>query len=134
MYNDFLNVKVSDLEHSGVKGMKWGVRKAYESVKRSVGLGPKHPDKDEAEKIQKSKLVKEMSNDELRKVTQRLQLEQAYKAAVANAQPQGRKMWLTAYKKYAQESTDAFVKTAMTEGTRMVTQAIMAEILKKRGG
>ncbi len=40
-------MKVSELNHSGVKGMKWGVRNAVNATKRAFGLGPQHEDKAE---------------------------------------------------------------------------------------
>jgi hypothetical protein len=133
MYNSFLNTKVSDLEHSGVKGMKWGVRNAIDASKRVLGFGPKHADKAEVDAIQKKKLPKEMSNAELRKVTERLNLEQSYKAAIANSQPEGRKRYIRAFDKYAQQSTDAFVKTAAETGTRLVMEALIREVTKRKG-
>lgn len=133
MYDSFLDTKVSDLEHAGVKGMKWGVRNVVDNAKRVLGMGPKHPDKAEADTIKKSKLVKEMSNAELRKVTERLNLEQSYKTAVANSQPDGRKRYIRAVNKYAQQSADAFVKTAAETGTRLILDAILGEVTKRKG-
>jgi len=134
MNSSFLDTKLSDLEHSGTKGMKWGVRNALKNTARVLGLGPKHEDKAEVEKIQKTKLVKEMSNAELAKVTKRLQLEQSYKTAIENAQPQGRKMYVAAYKKYAQEATDKFVKSGIEVGSEVLIRTIMGEINRRKGG
>ena len=98
------------LAHYGVKGMKWGVRKdrttrdvTAESVVRAglrgktkvkVGGGQAHPATQDAVKaaIQKQKLRKSgpaaLSNQELRELTQRIQLEQQ---AVALATPKAQK-------------------------------------------
>lgn len=54
----------SFLKHHGVKGMKWGVRRSRKQLERAAKGG--------------GKSVKDMSNDELRAVVNRLQLEQQY--------------------------------------------------------
>lgn len=55
-----------ELRHWGVKGMRWGVRKQASK------------DSEEVRSIRK-KRIKEMSNDELKKANNRLNLEQQYK-------------------------------------------------------
>lgn len=71
------------LEHVGVKGMKWGVRKDTKSVTKSSNAPVKKSaergsvDHEKATKIRK-KPVSKMSNDELKIVTQRMQLEKNY--------------------------------------------------------
>lgn len=60
------------LEHYGVKGMKWGVRKKRK-VSREVSK-----DYSEAKKLSK-KRPSELSNEQLRQLNKRLQLEQEYK-------------------------------------------------------
>lgn len=56
------------LQHHGVKGQKWGVRRKRD----------KSSDRSNSDSIRKKK-VYEMSNQELRDVNNRLQLEQQYK-------------------------------------------------------
>lgn len=66
------------LAHYGVKGMKWGVR-------RRRGLGGhvvKSEDKETADALKKRKPAT-MSNAELRKLNERLQLEQTYAQLMA---------------------------------------------------
>lgn len=60
------------LEHIGILGMKWGRRKARPSG------GPSSGDHTTARSLQKKRL-NELSNDELKKLTTRLQLEKQYK-------------------------------------------------------
>lgn len=55
------------LQHHGVKGMKWGVRKARRSA-----------DSAEVKQIRKKK-VSQMTNAELKKANERIRLEQEYK-------------------------------------------------------
>jgi hypothetical protein len=119
------------IEHAGVPGMKWGVRKASQvvtSVGKAFGLNkPQHPDAKTATVLKRKKLS-ELSNEDLKKLTKRMQLEQNYKSLVANEQPMGKKMYLDAYKKYAQNATDTFVKSAMDTGGAMLTQLIFSSM------
>lgn len=90
------------LEHHGVKGMKWGVRRERQAVttsqartvtdkakvKATGGTGQKaHGDAVKAEvvkqKIRKSG-VKSASNEELQKIIERVRLEDQAKVAVAS--------------------------------------------------
>lgn len=61
------------LQHFGILGMKWGRRKS-----RSGGSDTSSEDHKSASSLKKKKLS-EMSNEELKKLTARLQLEKQYK-------------------------------------------------------
>ena len=65
------------LQHYGVKGMKWGVRKARRST-----------DSAEVKQIRKKK-VKQMTNAELKKANERIRLEQEYKRLNPNVVKKG---------------------------------------------
>lgn len=68
------------LNHYGVLGMKWGKRKAGSSTESSKKRKPSLPDSadyTESRAIQKKK-PNQMSNAELRKVNERIRLEQEY--------------------------------------------------------
>lgn len=62
----------NELQHFGILGMKWGRRKS-----RSGGVDTSSEDHRAVSSIKK-KRVNEMSNDELKKLTARLQLEKQY--------------------------------------------------------
>lgn len=68
---------MNELYHFGVKGMKWGVRKDH---KRSVSS--KHSRSDSKDYTESRDLLKKspnkLSNAELRKINERLNLEQQY--------------------------------------------------------
>ncbi len=69
------------LKHHGIKGMKWGVRKDSTSEKSSA---PTHSSSDhvqaESHKTTINKHgLKALSNDDLKKLNERMQLEQTYR-------------------------------------------------------
>lgn len=74
------------LEHYGIKGMRWGVRRTDEQLARARGRRrssrrEKSPDAaaaEEAKKKAKKGGVSSLSNQELKKLNERLNLEQNY--------------------------------------------------------
>lgn len=72
---------MGQLYHVGVLGMKWGVRKR----------GPASQDHIRSREIRK-KHLSEMSNDEIRAVVNRLQLERAYKDVDYDTMSRGQKI------------------------------------------
>ena len=83
----------SELYHHGVKGMRWGIRRA-----RKPAASEAH---DDYKKAHDKKSVKEMSDAELRNRNNRLQMEQQY----AN---------LTKKKSRGKEIVQTFISTAGT--------------------
>lgn len=71
------------LVHYGILGMKWGVRRSKAELARARGKKTSDSGDDSDDKKQttakRSKSVSEMSDDELRKTVQRLQLEKQYR-------------------------------------------------------
>lgn len=100
------------LEHFGVKGMKWGVRRSHTpvSITTKIAAGPRgktkikgkggqaHPATEDALKAaeQKQKLRKSgaaaLSNNELRELSTRMQLEQQVKSLDAQSRSSGKKL------------------------------------------
>lgn len=66
-------MKNDELRHFGILGMKWGLRKA-----KASGSDTSSEDHRTTSSLKKKKLS-EMSNEELKKLTTRLQLEKQYK-------------------------------------------------------
>lgn len=71
------------LVHYGILGMKWGVRRSKAELARARGKKTSDSGDDSDDKKQttakRSKSISEMSDDELRKTVQRLQLERQYR-------------------------------------------------------
>lgn len=84
-----------ELYHHGVKGMKWGVRRYQRKDGTLTNAGKKRynmsDDAREASRLRR-KSVSEMSNAELRKLNERVQLEQQYSRLNPNAIQRGIKI------------------------------------------
>lgn len=86
------------LEHYGVKGMKWGVRRSSSEISGSRGAFKRSkPDPSEDKQVAntyKAKVSKgntdALSNKELKKLTERMQLEQTYTNLSAKQQARGK--------------------------------------------
>lgn len=91
-YITSMDIEDVDLEHSGVKGMKWGVRRRksnhrnilsfFAKKKSSTKKGvPKEQDSDNPDLVDtlKNKSVRKMTNAEISKLNTRMQLERSMK-------------------------------------------------------
>lgn len=87
------------LQHVGVLGMKWGVHRR----------GPDSQDHILSRQL-KRKRVSELSNDEIRKVTTRLQLEKQLKDLDPKSLGVGRKILSGLLQKFGPKIVDSFVK------------------------
>ena len=77
----YLNVYSDELYHHGVKGMKWGIRKEVFSTigNSSIANAGKFANNHRTQtSIDALKKAKTMSDDELKKVASRLELENRY--------------------------------------------------------
>lgn len=98
---------MNELKHYGVLGMRWGRRKSSASNKP-----PSNPSKDHIRKVQlKKKKISEMSNEELREVSNRLQLEKQYKDLTRRDVTPGKKFVM-----------DILATTAKTTATAYATK------------
>lgn len=79
----------TELYHFGIKGMKWGIRRFQNKDGSRTSAGKKRyddrsDDRKTVDEIRKKKIY-QMSNAELRKVNERLQLEQQYSGLSSNS-------------------------------------------------
>lgn len=75
------------LAHYGVTGMKWGVRRKGRSG------GKASADYTRSRKLLKKKKLSELSNDDLKKLNKRLEMERKFKAVNPKASAEG-KRWV----------------------------------------
>ena len=75
---DDIGPNKDELAHYGILGMKWGVRRYQNKDGSLTAAGKKRYNRDEQKIVKKKPSVKEMSDDELRKAVNRLQLERQY--------------------------------------------------------
>lgn len=109
-------MKNDELLHYGILGMKWGVRRTPEQLRRARGeLKSESSSKQTSSK--KSRSLSDLSDDELKKKVQRLQLEEQYK----RLNPER----VSAGKKFAKKILNDVVVPAATEvGKNMVREML----------
>ena len=126
----------NELYHHGVKGMKWGVRKT--PVRSSSGATQKRKSntlslfkkKKTTRKVSsansspaKTKSIKDMSDDELRKKVERVRLEQQYQELDPKSVSRG--------KRITKRVMDDVIVPAAVDIGKQVAKSIMANVTNK---
>lgn len=96
-----IGIADEELEHAGVKGMRWGKRKKKSSSDSDDG--PKKPD------------VKKMSDDELRSAINRIKMEKEFKKLTAPEVSRGRQIVGKILLEVGQEVGKEYVKRKATQ-------------------
>lgn len=119
----------NELEHHGIKGQKWGVRRFRNADGTLTSAGKRRAKVERSaesanvKEIRKKK-ISQMSNKELQEANSRLQLERQYKD-------------LTRKKSLGKKAVQAFIATAGTiaavEGAAKTYKRVGEAILKKIG-
>lgn len=99
------------LIHWGIPGMKWGVRR-----KNSGGSSRPESEDHKTVKSLRSKKVSEMSNDELKKLTSRLQLEKQLKDLSASDVGIGQKFVQEVLSNAGKQLAAKYVANAVEKG------------------
>ena len=111
------------LAHFGVKGMRWGVRKS-ESAKRAAR---KESEDYSSTKNLRKKPVSTLSNAELRKVNERIQLEQTYKQLNSKDIGKGRSASKKLLSRVGNKAFDAVVQAGVNEGINAGRKAVLGK-------
>lgn len=108
---------ISSLQHIGIPGMKWGRRKGTTVVaKKPVNTSDDHQTKIAL----KRKKISEMSNAELKKFNERLQLERQYKDLSKKDVSRGQEFVTSIFKEVAKETAKSYAKKYGVQGIEKV--------------
>lgn len=113
------------LQHHGILGQKWGVRRTESQLARS-GKGTASSKKVSAKKIEKSK-IKSMSDAELRQKINRIQMERQYSQLSKKDISVGQKFVSDVFTNAAKQTATNYASKYMTKGV----DALIENVLKK---
>lgn len=113
-----------ELQHYGVLGMRWGIRKDRSggSSRRSKGTVNPSEDSKRATSL-RSKNVSEMSNNELRELINRMNLEQQYSNLLNSPQKKkGQNIVKDILKEVGKEVAKEYIKKGVQSGIKTISE------------
>ena len=126
---------INQLYHFGIVGQKWGVRRYQNEDGTRTPKGKKR-DKSESSKsddhmisrIAKSKAPTGLSNDELRKLNERLQLEDTYKKLSAEKMKKSESWVKAALLKASEQALTDFSKGVMLGSAKLLVKELSPQL------
>lgn len=118
---------INQLYHFGIKGQRWGVRKSQNG---SEGKEKKNIPKSEDHAISRearSRATQGLSNDELRKLNERLQLEATYKNLTTEKMQKSESFVKRAIKTGGEAALSEFSKTVFLGSAKLIVKQVSPE-------
>jgi hypothetical protein len=121
---------IDQLYHWGIPGMKWGVRRFQNKDGSRTAAGKKREEeKEKSEDYIKTREIRKkgsagLSNEELRKVNERLRLETDYKNLTTEKMTKAESFVGAALKKAAGEALSDFAKSVMLGGAKLLVKEV----------
>lgn len=115
------------LQHWGILGMHWGVRRRNPSPESPSSTSTKSQDHERKIELKKKK-ISEMSNDELIALNKRMQLEKQYKELSSNDISAGRK-FVNSLMNQAVKEVESY---AMKQVSNKVAEMLKAKVTKAK--
>lgn len=123
------------LEHHGIKGMKWGVRRTKAQLGYKVGFRKKKKKSEESKDTKsenqnkktskkKSKSVKDMSDEELRAKINRLEMEKRYRDLSSKDVSKG--------KKFTSRVMNNMVLPAVEDVSRQLIKSAITKVINDK--
>lgn len=116
----------NELMHYGVLGMKWGVRRNRSTSGKRSGLFKKKAKVSPQPQTSKKKSVKDMSDDELRKAINRLEMEKRYKDLSPKQVSKG--------KQFVNDFMNKSMIPAVNEASKNLARDYLMKVGKKKLG
>lgn len=117
------------LTHYGVKGMKWGVRRAEKRAAKAAKKLEGASDDYKSTAALRKKKASELSNKELKALNERLNLEQQFSKLTAKPQSKSQKFVSDITRELAKETVKGIAKKNLTS----LGESVMSAATKKRG-
>lgn len=113
----------TSLNHAGIKGMRWGVRRYQNADGTLTPAGKKRYSEDHIRaKSLKKKKLRQLSNDELRDLNTRMQLETQYKDLKKKNISSGRKFANEVLRESAKKTASSYISAGMKKGINVAVE------------
>lgn len=115
----------NSIQHHGIRGMKWGIRRTETQLAGSRGDSSKAADHEDYSRAHSPASAKSMSDKELRDRINRLQMERQYAQLNATKVSVGRKFVQEVLVNAAKQTAASYVSKGMGKGVDLAINALI---------